>query len=128
MSAHPSIFTFLKARIAEREALARAAAAEVAPFTGTPDFQVEWRWALYSQHVSGGYAAYSVRSAYPDTPDDVLADCEAKRSIVATMQSALQGSWQSPGGAEIEVIAIRTLRSLAALFADHPDFDEAWRP
>jgi len=56
-------------------------------------------------------------------PSRVLAECEAKRRIVAGAVRP-EDPWQ-PG----TVIATdSTLRLLALPFADHPDYDETWRP
>jgi hypothetical protein len=127
MAEGPAVSTlteFLLARIAEREDLARAAKTEAALFTGDPGFAVEWWWALRTQHTSGGSGISYVRSALPDTPDDVLADCDAKRRIVAEHHpidpcDAHDASFQS--------IDCDSLRLLALPYADHPDYREEWR-
>lgn len=60
------------------------------------------------------------------TPDRVLAECKAKRRIVE-----LHGNdWNPRGKCEAcdEVGPCDTLHALALPYADHPDYDEAWRP
>ena len=103
---------FLLARIAEDEADARYLMVGLPPATGGP---------------------YSV-----DHPARVLAECEAKRRIVE-----LHGVDDPTGrlypGAPLacrvcdhdgsdRVYPCDTLRTLAAVYADHPDYGESWRP
>lgn len=97
---------FLEARIAEDEADAR--------FT---------RAHSYGSRV-GGF-----------TPARVLAECEVKRRIVRDAQANftiadLDGpNWDDAAESHIRAIeSLSVLRVLAAVFADHPDYDEAWRP
>lgn len=60
------------------------------------------------------------------SPARVLAECEAKRRIVYRSMNGYppapdyERGWRE--GLE------RSLRDLAAVYADHPDYDEAWRP
>lgn len=59
--------------------------------------------------------------------DRFLAECEAKRRIVEAHAEAwelgredyLEGVWRSED---------HTIRLLAAVYADHPDYREEWRP
>ena len=53
-------------------------------------------------------------------PARVLAECEAKRLIVE--------HFSETGIDFLGEIARVPLRALAAVYADHPDYDEAWRP
>jgi hypothetical protein len=54
------------------------------------------------------------------SPARVLAECEAKRRIVegepARIANDRHSQWE------------RTLRDLAAVYSDHPGYDEEWRP
>lgn len=50
------------------------------------------------------------------TTTRVLAECEAKRRIIL----ALCDDYEEPSPS--------VLRTLAGIYADHPDYDEAWRP
>lgn len=52
--------------------------------------------------------------------DRVLAECEAKRRIVEVARYAPEGA----GGWGFR----RTLRALASVYADHPDYRDEWRP
>ena len=56
-----------------------------------------------------------------DGPARVLAECEAKRRIVER-----EPLWNDPP--EVRELYDDTLRDLAAIYADHPDYDEEWRP
>ena len=51
-----------------------------------------------------------------------LAECEAKRRIVEKYDHA-RDYGQGPGGWLEQCVGY-----LAGVYADHPDFDEAWRP
>ena len=104
----------------------------------------EFLWARIAEDEEGARRGMPERLAdfrpsepyqYDDEYSDVtmscgraLAECEAKRRIVATMRTALDQAWQD-GDSEpvIEFFATRTLRLLAVTYADHPDFDEDWR-
>lgn len=85
-------------------------------------------------------------------PARVLAECEAKRRIVSTHAVVTEdhtGAWWALGNPGSEPVRTGcdncrkagvdgedylvngpcdTLRALAAVYADHPDYDEAWRP
>ena len=52
-------------------------------------------------------------------PARVLAECEAKRRIV---DAACLDVWEG------HPLSDSALMALAAVYADHPDFDESWRP
>jgi hypothetical protein len=59
----------------------------------------------------------------------VLAECEAKRRIVAEWVAADNSAGSYPGtDAGIEMGLARAVDFLAAVYADHPDYDEVWRP
>lgn len=63
--------------------------------------------------------------------DRVLAECEAKRQILAAYGEHL---WLDPGdrdacdAASSAEPAVTMLRLLALPYADHPDYREEWRP
>jgi hypothetical protein len=60
----------------------------------------------------------------------VLAECEAKRRIVAAWQDAdryVQGNPYPGTETGIEEGLSSAIEMLAAVYADHPDYDEAWR-
>src|SRR5690606_36611002 len=102
---------FLLARVAEDKAVAREVMGRAVADPHTDATEVF----LYANE-----AASSGSPIVATTPARVLAECEAKRRIVFTMQSAIDGGWQSEPRAEIEFIATRTLRTLAHPYADHP--------
>jgi hypothetical protein len=63
----------------------------------------------------------------PPTCSRVLADCEAKRRIVERHRSKPDtGGWYCAGCGDDW--PCEDLRDLASVYADHPDYDEAWRP
>lgn len=63
-------------------------------------------------------------------PDRILAECEAKRGIVALHDDLLKRELdhrdQSAFGADL--MHGDVLRALAAVYADHPDYREEWKP
>lgn len=60
------------------------------------------------------------------SPLRILAECEAKRAIVARVQSYEWDDDQRLQGAIDE--AEYACRILAAVYADHSDYDQSWRP
>ena len=62
----------------------------------------------------------------------VLRECEAKRRIVALHSEGDKGTCYtcSVNGTRVQdnLIACPTLRDLAAVYADHPDYRDEWRP
>jgi hypothetical protein len=54
----------------------------------------------------------------------VLAECEAKRRIVEIAGPAVDEDGRHLSGSGIPDI----LQALAAVYADHSDYDESWRP
>ena len=104
-----SVTEFLLARIAEDEALASAANVD--------------RWGkVYEARSWMGFASDALNSLrdtheaqdeyiYRFEPSRTLAECEAKRAI-------LPYCFRSPA----------IVKHLAAVYADHPDYDPAWRP
>jgi hypothetical protein len=70
--------------------------------------------------------------------DRMVAECEAKRRIVALWAEEWP-EWHGPGSGLTRtrmtddqfhrvLVAERVLGYLATPYADHPDYDEAWRP
>jgi hypothetical protein len=53
-----------------------------------------------------------------------LAECEAKRRIVSVLDAVLAQSRNHEQRQNAET----TLRHLAAVYSDHPDYREEWRP
>lgn len=139
----PDLIAFMQARLAEDEAVARAAAAALA---------APWRVAgcaccLYGAADEGGWR---LDPCGPDLhrgailehiarwdPARVLAEVAAKRAILklhppATQPSGLYcatcGDWPQPGDEQgVITWPCGTLKLLAQPYSDHPDFDPAWR-
>lgn len=134
-----TITEFLLARIAEDEEVAKSAGGgrwSIAPgadgigwHDGLAIAVVESTW---DACISVAPAEHTVRH----DPARVLAECQAKRAIVGRHKL---GSWHS-GVLDVDVVTCETcntadddwpcpdLRDLAAVYADHPDYDDAWRP
>jgi len=107
-----TIVEFLLARIAEDEAVAR----EVNPDAWDYDVTANREAWADEDRVSVGVGR-------------VLADCEAKRRIVETHDGTVAGQPNThPCDGTSGVYECDTLRALASVYADHPDYDEAWRP
>lgn len=131
-----TITEFLLARIAEDEAVARAASP--APWS-YPGIESVAGGTLYDKTRRIADVAYEQPSDHDGSvvrhllvpeadangahiarhdPDRVLAECEAKRRIVAECAASLADDI-GPG----EFV----LLELATIYADHHDFDPAWR-
>ncbi|GAA1138517.1 DUF6221 family protein [Nocardioides aquiterrae] len=82
--------------------------------------------ARIAEDVAGAEAADAVPAPWGFWDDGrVLAECEAKRRIVG-----LHGRvdpCDAHDGATLETVECDTLRALAAVYADHPDYREEWR-
>ena len=59
-------------------------------------------------------------------PDRVLADCEAKRQLVEDWQ--MHAQQEGPEARTVARVLLSALCVLAVPYADHPDYDESWRP
>jgi hypothetical protein len=103
------ITEFLLARIAEDEALAR---------TEIDDESAGW---VAPRLRQGSDAA--LREVVVVETARRLAECEARRRIVAEVMAGSSPLLQGFGlGLE------HALKHLAVPYADHPDYDESWRP
>jgi hypothetical protein len=154
---------FLVARIAEDEAVARAASD--GPWTYAPggdsDDGVVERAEPHPASVGHGsfnesrfvaMTSYDTLSGTTHNSDSdgahiarhdparVLAECKAKQRIVELHAIRIEREWVNPvDGPAYEVNehycevcdwvpdACDTVKALAAIYADHPDYDEAWR-
>ena len=137
---------FLLARIAEDEAAARGHLGDPRWRTERripvqPSFVKRWQIVSVSEDVDApGYPAERIAELMigggaeeerstalhiaRHDPTRVLRECEAKRRIVENAPFTWDdGSNRSAG---IEHWRL-TCRILAAVYADHPDYDEAWR-
>jgi len=136
-----TLAAFLTARIEELEAVARAALEYLdiydPDFSGEEDRGSRWLTSRGYEHniMRGNPFEEFIRSR---SPEQALAECEAKRQLLARhMPESVQCAWpretgyfgthaefdeRYPGG------PCHVLRCLALPYADHPDFQEAWRP
>lgn len=92
---------FLLARMAEDEA------------------DVEQRRDEYAYRVKFEGEDYAQRFDHPGSIDRAARDCDSKRRIVVGMQ---------PFGPLDDIDSEAILGLLALPYADHPDYDEQWRP
>ncbi len=99
-----TIADFLLARVAEDEVVAREAFNAYPPDEPLP--------AMLGEHIAR------------HDPARVLAECAAKRAVVALAWAYGDG----PEHPRTLALAADTLRHLATAYADHPDYDERWRP
>jgi hypothetical protein len=139
-----SLSEFLLERIAEDEAAAQEAKRDALVFSSRPPY------------AKLGFAAGDLAQRFD--PARVLAECEAKRAIVELHRPAPSASfhhgsntgsvaaWAAVTDPEEDLEAdaacetcgefseyavpwpCQTLRLLALPYADHPDYDEEWRP
>lgn len=120
------LVTFLRARLDEDEATAKAAQAE----NPTP-----WEWGHTAPGMRTAFALYDARRGHVigcsaggipgnpaafhiarHDPARVLADVQAKRGLLAD-------------AGDVPTISMRrALQWVALPYADHPDYDERWRP
>jgi hypothetical protein len=128
----PSLTDFLLARIAEDEEAVRSALKP--QWSGTPTFYTTFN----AQRDDWGLWLFNV------PPDRLLAECEAKRRIVemaqavasqeAELRALADADPMSEDAADMLAImgGVRTgteaaCDALALPYAEHPDFDPAWR-
>ena len=116
--------TFLLARIAEDEAVARAASE-----FGNSSWQPgeAHRWKLNDQDDLPMTEAESAHIARHD-PARVLAECAAKRALVERDARQVSYVFAGPGEPPTREEGTDTLRLLALPYADHPDYQEDWKP
>lgn len=116
---------FLLARIAEDEATARAASGDHWDRLrdGDPKFRKVVAWGLTP--IGAMNAEQDAEHISHHDPARVLARCEADRRIVELHGGDYDGECQSPAHLDGPC---RTLRALALPYADHPDYDEEWKP
>jgi hypothetical protein len=122
----PGLTDFLLARIAEDEAVAQAAVQTTE--RGGAD---SWYWSNAGEAVfldgTSTPVVWGDEQSRPagnhiarHDPGRVLADCEVKRRIVKLASHPLE--FERPG-------VLGAIAGLLALsYADHPDYDEEWRP
>ncbi|MFF2621229.1 DUF6221 family protein [Oerskovia jenensis] len=107
---------FLLARIAEDDA---AVASALAVSDGPATSGHEWTTLYDSRH--GVFDPEVVMSTAR-----ARGECEAKRRIIDEHHPV--DPCDAHDGITLEAVTCNTLRFLALPYADHPDYDEAWRP
>lgn len=122
---------FLLARLADDEYLANLAAGV------TDGIEDDWQDVVQPITVADTLNredwakkyGFAYQHIYSMSPARVLAECEAKRRIVEELvrpyvaeRRRLMGDQPSWSDEHPDL-----LRLLAAVYADHPDYDEAWR-
>jgi len=116
---------FLLARIAEDEERAHQARG----LSGVEN--PWWRWQELKQRFHGLSRA-DCQHIERHGPARVLAECEAKRRIVARFEYRLsmhaELSYAPRNWDDLTRHYYETCRDLAAPYAEHPDYDESWRP
>jgi hypothetical protein len=130
---------FLLARIAEDEVAARA----VPPLGYNTDMggnRQDERWIFdrtlpSSADGMGNWSKHrhSLTTAEHfarHDPARVLAECEAKRRIVDVASQYVEPDDTFDAGFKggASHVGFNTLRALASVYADHPDYREEWRP
>jgi hypothetical protein len=131
---------FLLARIAEREAKARALLRDLeaqieeedlgpderGPFTPARMLSAQL-WAHYDGQTRRRSFARGQQIATLADPGRVLVECEAKRLIVA-LHKPESGQHPDFCGHDLRELPCPTLRALALPYADHPDYLPEWKP
>lgn len=110
---------FLTARLDEDEAVARAAFSDLdEPGEAWRPSGLEDPWPTQERHV------------LRHDPARVLAEVKAKRRILELDDEVLRREVRNgdASGAGASLMLSIVLRLLALPYADHPDYDEAWRP
>ncbi|MFE5958897.1 DUF6221 family protein [Streptomyces rubiginosohelvolus] len=116
---------FLRARIAERRAIAEAA---------TPGPWHSDGGTVYAKHPTDQVVDYSESADHIATndPADVIADLDAKLAIVNRHTACGTGNGYCDDGGhgwdDSEGGGCADLADLAQPFAGHPDYKDEWRP
>ena len=116
-SEHQTLTEFLEARLEEDRALAQAA---IDDLYGEDDCYFD----TSNEHISSHYLHHQ--------PSRVLREVEAKRALLAIHNA--RDSWghctgcgvDSDGSLYMVIDDCPTLKALAAVYSDHPDFDPNW--
>lgn len=126
-----TVAAFVTARLDEEETIARRALFNNGNWTHEFRFGQETRVRLdFGPDVAQGCgtldASNHAHIARHD-PARVLAKVDTQRAIVANMCSLHEAAWQyEDARTDIEYLTLTTVRRLAALDADHPDWNPAW--
>ena len=116
-----TITEFLLARIAEDEWAAQEAITEIERIAWTPGM------APSTTALGGLWCDPDGMGVHVAAqPGRVLAECQAKRAIVEYRAGIRWPSDEAHDAVRNE--RDRTLRLLAAVYADHPDYRQEWKP
>lgn len=115
-----TIEEFIKARIAEREDAARATVEIGQKYT--PDgYSHEYEWARILINPNGKrQGSYTFEPGAP-SPEEVLRQCTAIRATLQHVETMISPSQQIEAEGDV-------LYPLAAIWSDHPDYNEGWKP
>lgn len=126
------LIAFLTARLDEDEAAAKAVADYPAPWRASC-YNHGTEWAVTDASYDFAAAEVGEEAAFHialHDPARVLREVEAKRVIVnlaAKVREWTDGSAGATAGYAAVVVG-DTLRVLAAVYSDHPDYDQSWKP
>jgi hypothetical protein len=127
------ITEFLEARISEDEQVARAATA--GPWTWEEDQPMDESFlyglddipvvVAYGMHTPGFLECSDEDRTHiaAHDPARVLAECAAKRKAIQEMSWIHGDPWEYGAAADA---ATSTLHALAAVYSDHPDYQQEW--
>jgi hypothetical protein len=132
------LIEFLRARLDEDEAPARAEVDLAARLIPADEFRVGYDWARFTEHVSGGSGVGYAPGA--PTPARVLAEVEAKRLALLTrdqgvctcgVRDGYENPPTDPGTREpiphhYDCAAYEAALIFVQVYAEHTDFDPAW--
>lgn len=118
MSTTDGLADFLRARLDEREAKARADLASA--WAGHMLGLVGWHDA--PANIYDAAQAHAILAA-----QDTIADVEAKRRIV---EDIVENDYVTGEGSSMvtDGLAVRVLQAFAEPYAAHPDYRDEWRP
>ncbi|MGW3491963.1 DUF6221 family protein [Streptomyces sp. NPDC001054] len=130
-----TLLAFLRARLDEDEATARAASGgpwrahtgPVKPWQSRGELihpVYTWDRPVGAPVIMTAMWADSAHIAYHH-PERVLADVEAARVLIAQYEGLVDAALDGFTGVFALAAAIR---AKATVYAEHPDYDESWRP
>lgn len=127
-----NIVEFLKARYDEDEQVARAAASGSWWAVDAGEYGAEVYTTgevVAASREGGGVGLEDAVHIARHNPDRVLREIEAHRSIVAFYEALNDHPMRSDAAFHWQRLAMKqTVRKLARIYADHPDFDPEWVP
>jgi uncharacterized protein DUF6221 len=129
--------TFIRARLDEIEHDAHACSD--APWELLPEArqvnissaairEEKWKYGQMTYYVASFEHVENARHVVRHDPARVLADVAMRRTMVSNLRTAIDHAWQFGEEARevVAQLAVMMLQRLAALDADHPDYDPGW--